>query len=184
MAVSKKTSILPLSAAPLLMVLASQGLILGGLILGGLISGGLISGARAQATAPSQPGGPPPAQSTTQGPARPAAQAGPPVNTLKETFDRLIACFKPPSASQAMPMDITVMVSFNRKGEILGKPRITYESAAATDRDRLAYRVAVMEALQRCSPMPFTEAMAGAVAGRPLTLLLRTRLKPEDELQP
>ena len=172
MAASKKTSILLLSAALLLMALASQG---------------LITGACAQAVVPSQapsrPSGPPPAPSTAQGPARPAARAGPPVNTLKEAFDRLIACFKPPSAAQAMPMDITVMVSFNRKGEILGKPRITYESAAATDRDRLAYRVAVMEALQRCSPMPFTEAMAGAVAGRPLTLLLRTRLK-QDDLQP
>ena len=169
MAVSKKTSILPLSAAPLLMALASQA---------------LPSAACAQATAPSQAAAPQPAPSTTQGPGRPAVQAGPPVNTLKEAFERLIGCFKPPSASEAMPMDITVLVSFNRKGEILGKPRITYESAAATDRDRLAYRVAVMEALQRCSPMPFTEAMAGAVAGRPLTLLLRTRLKPKDELQP
>ena len=64
-------------------------------------------------------------------------------------------------------MDITVIVSFNRSGQILGKPRITFESAAATDNDRLEYRVAVMETLQRCTPMPFTEGMAGAAAGRP-----------------
>jgi len=64
-------------------------------------------------------------------------------------------------------MDITVIVSFNRSGQILGKPRITFESAGATDNDRLEYRVAVMETLQRCTPMPFTESMAGAAAGRP-----------------
>jgi hypothetical protein len=58
-------------------------------------------------------------------------------------------------------------VSFNRAGDILGRPRITYESAEATDDDRLQYRIAVMEALQRCTPMPFTETMAGAAAGRP-----------------
>jgi hypothetical protein len=67
-------------------------------------------------------------------------------------------------------MDLTVRFSFNRSGEIMGKPRITYELATATDRDRLAYRIAVMEALQRCSPMPFTEKMAGAIAGYPLVI--------------
>ena len=67
-------------------------------------------------------------------------------------------------------MDITVIVSFNRDGEILGHPRITYESAQATDNDRLQYRIAVMEALQRCTPMPFTEGLGGAVAGRPFAV--------------
>ncbi len=64
-------------------------------------------------------------------------------------------------------VDITVVVSFKRTGEILGHPRITYESEQADDNDRLLYRIAVMEALQRCTPLPFTEGMAGAAAGRP-----------------
>jgi hypothetical protein len=166
MAASTKISILRLSAAPLLMALASPA---------------LISPALAQGTSPSQPANPHSAQSTTQGPAAAPAQAGPQVNTLQEAFARLFSCWKPPSAAQATPMDITVMVSFNRSGAILGRPRITYESPKATDSDRLAYRMAVMEALQRCSPMPFTEAMAGAVAGRPLTLLLRTHLQPQEK---
>jgi hypothetical protein len=34
-----------------------------------------------------------------------------------------------------------------------------------------------MEALQRCTPMPFTETMGGAVAGRPFKIEFRT-LKP------
>ena len=38
-----------------------------------------------------------------------------------------IRCWKPPPASQANPIDITVIVSFNREGAILGHPRITYE---------------------------------------------------------
>jgi len=89
------------------------------------------------------------------------------VNTIRETIERLQSCWRPPSPSRANPMDITVIVSFNRSGQILGKPRITFESVAATDNDRLEYRVAVMETLQRCTPMPFTEGMAGAAAGRP-----------------
>ena len=59
-----------------------------------------------------------------------------------------------------------MIVSFNRAGDILGHPRISYESEQATENDRLLYRIAVMEALQRCTPMPFTEGMGGAIAGR------------------
>jgi hypothetical protein len=102
------------------------------------------------------------------------------VNTLKEVFERLFACWKPPAVAVAEPMDITVVVSFNRSGAIMGRPRITFESPKATDNDRLAYRVAVMEALQRCSPMPFTDTMAGAVAGRPLAVQFRTHLQSHE----
>ena|SRR5215475_1093064 len=97
------------------------------------------------------------------------------VNTISEVFARLRTCWRPPPASTAQPIDITVIVSFNRGGEILGRPRITYESAEATDSDRLLYRIAVMEALQRCTPMPFTETMAGAVAGRPFAVKFQGR---------
>jgi hypothetical protein len=98
-----------------------------------------------------------------------------PVNTIKDVFQRLRTCWKPPPAAKAHPIDITVVVSFNRAGNILGHPRITYESAEASDDDRLQYRIAVMEALQRCTPMPFTDAMAGAAAGRPFAIQFRNR---------
>jgi hypothetical protein len=97
------------------------------------------------------------------------------VNTIRDVFVHLRTCWKPPPAAKARPIDITVVVSFNRAGNILGHPRITYESAEASDDDRLQYRIAVMEALQRCTPMPFTDAMAGAAAGRPFAIQFRNR---------
>jgi hypothetical protein len=102
------------------------------------------------------------------------------VNTIKDVFERLGTCWKPPPASRAKAMDITIIVSFNRSGAIMGRPRITYESAEADDNDRLAYRVAVMEALQRCTPMPFTESMGGAVAGHPFAIKFHSR-KPQEK---
>ena len=107
------------------------------------------------------------------------AQAQPAqVNTIRDVFARLGGCWKPPLLARANPIDITVVVSFNRAGEIIGHPRITYESEQATDNDRLQYRIAVMEALQRCTPMPFTESMAGAVAGRPFAVRFQNRKRP------
>lgn len=161
MAAGTTIRVLSLSAILLLATLASPGL--------------LASQALAQAPSPSpEPG--------TRGPATTApASPGTQVNTLQEVFERLFSCWKPPAASVATPMDITVLVSFNRSGAIMGRPRITYESPTATDSDRLAYRLAVMEALQRCSPMPFTETMAGAAAGRPLAIQFRTHLQQQEK---
>ena len=62
-------------------------------------------------------------------------------------------------------------------------PKITYESEQATDNDRLTYRIAVMEALQRCTPMPFTEGMAGAVAGRPFAVRFHNRKPPPQPIE-
>jgi hypothetical protein len=102
------------------------------------------------------------------------------VNTIREVFARLQTCWRPPPASQANPIDITVIVSFDRAGAIFGRPKITFESETANDNDRLLYRIAVMEALQRCAPMPFTEAMGGAVAGHPFAVQFRHKpLTPE-----
>jgi len=106
------------------------------------------------------------------------------VDNIKEAFVRLYACWKPPPPSQANPdVDITAIVTFTRDGNIFGRPKITYESENATDNDRLLYRIAVMEALQRCTPMPFTDSMGGAVAGRPFAVRFQVRRPPPKPIE-
>ena len=93
------------------------------------------------------------------------------LNTLNDLGAALRACWVPPPIDQSRPgMQITVMMSFRRNGELFGQPRITFESAGATDDDCLAYRTAVSEMLKRCSPLPFTDALGNAIAGRPFTM--------------
>ncbi len=81
-------------------------------------------------------------------------------------------------ARAPIAIDITVLVSFTRDGNILGHPKITYETEQATDNDRLLYRIAVMETLQRCTPMPFTEGLGGAIAGRPFAIPFQPQKLP------
>ena len=57
-------------------------------------------------------------------------------------------------------------MSFKRSGELFGKPRVVNFAREVTPEERRRYYQAVVEAIDRCSPMPFTEAMGGAVAGR------------------
>jgi hypothetical protein len=100
-----------------------------------------------------------------------SAAAQTPLNTLKDIGAALQACWVPPPMDQSRPgMQITVQMSFRRNGELFGQPRITFESAGASDDERLAYRIAVAQMLQRCAPLPFTEALGNAVAGRPFTM--------------
>jgi hypothetical protein len=95
------------------------------------------------------------------------------LNTLMELGTALRACWIPPPIEQSRPgMQITVMMSFRRNGEVLGQPRITFESADASDDERLAYRIAVADMLKRCAPLPFTDGLGNAVAGRPFTMRL------------
>jgi len=83
----------------------------------------------------------------------------------------LRACWVPPPLDQSRPgMQITVKMSFRRNGELFGQPRITFESAGASDDERLAYRIAVAKMLKRCAPLPFTETLGNALAGRPFTI--------------
>jgi hypothetical protein len=100
-----------------------------------------------------------------------AEQAPARLNTIKDLGAALQACWAPPPLDQARPrMQITVQMTFKRNGELFGQPRITFESAGASDDERLAYRIAVAEMLKRCSPLPFTDALGNAVAGRPFTM--------------
>jgi hypothetical protein len=112
--------------------------------------------------------GPQPDNGPQQGEAKKPAKQ---LNTLQEVFAALEACWIPPSLDHARPgMQITVLLSFKRNGELNGKPRITYETPSASDDERLAYRVAMAEALRRCTPLPFSEALGNAFAGRPMTM--------------
>ena len=91
------------------------------------------------------------------------------VNTIDELFARLRQCWQPPKLPEGHPgIQITVLFTLRRDGEIFGRPKITFESPEASTEDSIAYRTAVMETLQRCTPMPFTEGMGGAAAGKPI----------------
>jgi hypothetical protein len=93
------------------------------------------------------------------------------LNTLHDIGAALRACWKPPQQAQARAgMQITVQLAFKRNGDILGKPRITFETKGASEDERFAYRLAVAQMIERCAPLPFTTALGNAVAGRPFTM--------------
>src|SRR6516225_12338435 len=94
-----------------------------------------------------------------------------PINTLTDLEAALQACWVPPPMEQSRPgMQITVLMSFKRNGELFAEPRIVFQSGEASEAERSAYRIAVAQALKRCASLPFTEAFGNAVAGQPFTM--------------
>jgi|ERR1043166_136580 hypothetical protein len=93
------------------------------------------------------------------------------LNTIRDMFAALRGCWVPPPPDQARHgMQMTVRFSFKRSGEIIATPRVTYASPEATRELRDTYLEAITAALGRCTPMPFTTGMGGAIAGRPIAI--------------
>ena len=105
-----------------------------------------------------------------------------PINTLNELEAALLDCWVPPPMEQLRPgMQITVLISFKRNGELFGQPRITFQSGDASDAERASYRTAVAETLKRCASLPFTEAFGNGMAGEPLAMrFVDDRDRPPD----
>jgi hypothetical protein len=110
---------------------------------------------------------PPAAQAQREPPVRPSAK---PLNTIKELFDAFGACWRPPPLDQSKPgTEITIRFSLNRSGEIIGEPRFTYSSPTLSSEVKSAYQKSVAEAISRCIPFPLSNALGGAIAGRPIS---------------
>ncbi len=94
-----------------------------------------------------------------------------PVDSIGEMFAALRACWVPPPKDEARHgMQYTVRFSFKRDGEMIAPPFVTYVSYDAPADTRNVYRDAVQGALDRCTPLHFSDGMGGAVAGRPIAV--------------
>jgi hypothetical protein len=93
------------------------------------------------------------------------------VDTIRQMFAALRACWVPPPQEAARPgTQLSVRFAFKRNGEMIAPPRVTYVSPGVPQETREVYLQAVTAALKRCTPLEFTDAMAGAIAGRPIAI--------------
>jgi len=114
-------------------------------------------------------------------PRRPVGQ----VNDLIQIQAALADCWQfPPADEGRAPVDVIFTVSFKRSGELFGKPRVVKFSREVSDAERGRFYQAVAEAIDRCSPMPFTDQMGGAVAGRTLHIrFIDSRKRKQADMQ-
>jgi hypothetical protein len=93
------------------------------------------------------------------------------LDSVGQMFAALRACWVPPPKVQARHgMEYTVRLAFKRDGEMIAPPRTTYSSHDVPDSIRDLYRDAVDAALERCTPLHFSNDMAHAVVGQPIAI--------------
>jgi hypothetical protein len=100
---------------------------------------------------------------------RPHADASPirRISRIGEVFQAIQACWRPPAGSGFSGQELTLRMSFKRSGEVLGQPRITFYKAGTEAEQREPFTRSIRQAFERCAPLPFTESLGAAVAGRP-----------------
>jgi hypothetical protein len=91
--------------------------------------------------------------------------------SIRDLFAAFRACWVPPPKMEAHHgMEYTIRFALKRDGSMVAPPRMTYSSHGVPAAMRDVYRNAIDTALQRCTPLHFTNGMGGAVAGRPIAI--------------
>ncbi len=97
----------------------------------------------------------------------PAERKTPPpagrLETLREIAPALAKCWRPPAVEGVG--EVTVRLSFDRRGAIIGAPRISYSRAVGPEQQR-RLKDSLLAALARCAPLPVSPGLGAAIAGR------------------
>jgi len=109
-----------------------------------------------------------------------ATEAPAPANTLVEMFTGLKRCLA--SVAIATGTEVTVQFSMNRRGGLIGRPRITYAHWTGDDAARKQSAQAIADGFDKCLPMQITDKLGGAIAGRPMAFRLRGGAGREENI--
>ena len=96
-----------------------------------------------------------------------------PADSIKSMFAELNRCLV--SVRLVPGTDVTVQFSLNRRGELIGKPRITHAHWEGEEKDRRATAESIADAFDHCLPVAISDSLGGAIAGRPIAYRMRGR---------
>jgi len=102
--------------------------------------------------------------------AAPAIGQTRPANSLSELFANLKTCFGPMQAPEGA--QLTMVFSLRRNGTLIGQPRISDAKLPKDPAERQRFLGSASAALAKCLPANITNALGGAIAGRPLAVTL------------
>jgi hypothetical protein len=103
------------------------------------------------------------------------------VDTLSEMWAALYACWQPPAGSEGL--EITLRFSLRRNGTMIGQPRVSWSKLGGDQTLQRAFVASILEALDKALPLPLSNGMGGAIAGRPMALRFSAvRKMPETSL--
>ncbi|MGO9388900.1 hypothetical protein [Rhodoblastus sp.] len=96
-------------------------------------------------------------------------QSSSPVERPKQAAQQLATCWEPPVPARGDTVEVTLRFGFNKMGEVLWPPRVTYLKAGqGISADEV--RKSILAAIKACTPLRFTNSMAANMPGYPLAV--------------
>jgi len=97
-----------------------------------------------------------------------------PLSRLNDMARLLSKCLElPPEAESQAGMELALKVAFKRDGGLMADPRFTYTTHDAPEQVKAAWHTAALDMLNRCAPLPLTDRLGGAIAGRPVVVAIK-----------
>ncbi len=62
--------------------------------------------------------------------------------------------------------DATVRLAFRRDGSIIGRPAVSYSLPRRGEPEQERFIGAILSAIEGCTPLPFSNGLGGAIAGK------------------
>jgi len=91
-----------------------------------------------------------------------------PVANARDVRAALRACWIAPG--DGAPQQVSVRIAFNRDGQIVGQPLITYQNPQPSEEGRTAGRDALAQALTRCVPLSLSDEFRTVISVHPITV--------------
>ena len=87
---------------------------------------------------------------------------------MDEVGAAIMSCWKPPAGVKKS----TVTLSFGLKsdGSLIGPPQVTFVDVAGDEKVRQKFVAAAMDAVDRCTPVDVSPALAQGIGGQPFTM--------------
>jgi hypothetical protein len=94
------------------------------------------------------------------------------LNRIDEIGPHILACLRKHPIHSETAWSATLRFSMRRDGTLLGAPRVTHSRPAAASPGGGKTGEELKRALTGCMPLPLSPSLGGAIAGRPLLLIV------------
>ena len=91
-----------------------------------------------------------------------------PLTTMGEVGAVIMSCWKPPVGVEKST--VTLSFSIKSDGSLVGPPQSTFINVAGDEEVRQHFVAAAMDAVDRCTPVELSPALAEGIGGQPFTM--------------
>ena len=89
------------------------------------------------------------------------------LTTMDEVGAAIMSCWKPPAGVKNST--VTLSFSFKSDGSLIGPPQVTNINVAGDEKVQQQFVAAAMDAVDRCTPVELSPALAQGIGGNPFT---------------